>query len=74
VYKRLDEVFTDTMIDQAKTVFTESMLKEYHGPIAELFKKEVVDPNIEEINERTKQENDPLYLAYMLEYAFKTAG
>jgi hypothetical protein len=42
VYKRLDEVFTDTMIDQAKTVFTESMLKEYHGPIAELFKKKLL--------------------------------
>jgi hypothetical protein len=74
MYKRLDEVFSEEMIDKARTVFTEARLKEHHGPMAELYKTHVVDEYIDEINAKTKRQNDPLYLAYLLEYAFATAG
>lgn len=28
----------------------------------------IIKPNIEEINHKLKQENDPLYLAYVVQY------
>lgn len=35
---------------------------------AKLICKEVIEPNIEEINKKLGQENDPMYLAYACEY------
>ena len=35
---------------------------------------EIIEPNINEINQKLGQENDPMYLAYMTEYAVKQVG
>lgn len=37
-----------------------------------VFVDQIIGPNIERINETTGQENDPSYLAYMLEYVVFT--
>lgn len=37
---------------------------------AKKFSEDVIAPNIEKINEKLGQENDPLFLAYAVEYAF----
>lgn len=34
----------------------------------------IIKPNIKEINERLGQENDPMYLAYMVEYVLLKSG
>lgn len=73
-YKRIDEIFTDEMIDKAKQVHVECKLNGITTRLAEQYKTKVVDPNIELINKKTKQENSPLYLAYLLEYAFSKVG
>ena len=31
--------------------------------------EDIIKPNIEEINKKLGQENDPMYLAYAIEYA-----
>ena len=35
--------------------------------------EDIIKPNIKEINEKIGQENDPLYLAYMVEYCISKA-
>lgn len=40
------------------------------GKFAATVAKEVIEPNIEAINKKIGQENDPKYLAYCVEYAF----
>lgn len=36
--------------------------------------REVMEPNIEDINRKLRQENDPMYLAYMVEHALNFTG
>ena len=73
-YKRLDQIFTEEMIEKAKQVHVECKLKGVTTRLAEQYKTKVVEPNLDMINKKTKQENDPLYLAYLLEYAFSKVG
>ncbi len=40
--------------------------------LARRIEREVIRPNLEEINAKLGQENDPAYLAYMLEYVLST--
>ena len=48
----------------------------YHSAADESFirtmVKRIINPNIERINKATGQENDPKFLAYMIEYVFFT--
>ena len=37
-------------------------------------KEKVIQPAIEEIDRRLGQQNDPMYLAHMVEYVFRQAG
>lgn len=39
------------------------------GTFARRCAEEIIKPNIEAINKKVGQENDPLYLAYAVEYA-----
>ena len=34
--------------------------------------KEVIEPNIDSINQKLGQENDPMYLSYAVEYVLST--
>ncbi len=34
----------------------------------------IIKPNIKEINEKLGQENDPMYLSYMVEYVLNKSG
>ena len=43
------------------------------GTFASRCASEIIEPNIEEINKVSGQANDPLYLAYLCEYAFQEA-
>ena len=36
--------------------------------------EEITKPNITEINKKLEQENDPMYLAYAVEYALRQGG
>lgn len=36
--------------------------------------EKVITPNIDEINKKLGQENDPMYLAYACEYVFRETG
>lgn len=36
--------------------------------------KEIIEPNISEINKKIGQENDPMYIAYMVEYVVSLLG
>lgn len=36
-------------------------------------KKKIVDPNLKRINAALGQQNDPMYLAYMIEYVVSIA-
>jgi hypothetical protein len=42
------------------------------GTFAQRCADEIISPNIEEINLRLGQENDPKYLAYLVEYVFQS--
>jgi len=41
---------------------------------AKEIKEKVTEPNLEEINRKLGQENDPMYLAYACEAVFRRAG
>lgn len=65
---KLGDLFTSGDIDRALGIWNE----EEH-PHARL-RDEVVLPAMERINRVTGQENDPDYMAYMLEHVFNSAG
>ena len=52
-----------------KEFLTPEELKEvFRLKKAKLIKEQIIAPNIERINKTLQQENDPMYLAYALEY------
>jgi hypothetical protein len=62
----LGEMLTDAEIQRAINIWQDG------GPrVARRLCDEVVRPALVEINRKTGQENDPMYLAYMLEYVFE---
>jgi hypothetical protein len=44
------------------------------GTFAKTCVDELIAPNIDRINARTGQKNDPLFLAYVCEYVFNEGG
>jgi len=65
----LTDFLTSDQIKQAETIFNSSI-----SPSRDICEK-VIKPNIEEINRKLGQENDPSYLAYACEYVLsKTKG
>lgn len=61
---RLGELFTAAEIAQAHNIFTNDPTN-FHKRVLDA----IVTPNMERINKATGQENNPDYLAYVLEYA-----
>jgi len=63
----LTSFLTDAQIENA--------LRLWHRPhMARLFhsdcRREIIEPNLAEINRKLGQENDPEYLAYVIEFVF----
>ena len=44
------------------------------GKFAKTLRDDIIRPNIERINKNIGQENDPLYLAYAVEWVFMKEG
>lgn len=63
----LPDFLTEEQIKQAVEIYTRALTSgEMCAPI---ICREVIEPNMEEINRKLGQENDAMYLAYMCEYA-----
>jgi hypothetical protein len=64
---------TVTVLDFLTPVEIAEALKLYQtaapGTFAKLLDEQTITPNIERINKALGQENDPRYLAYLVEYA-----
>jgi len=61
------DILTDSEIDRARELYAE--FKDT-GTFASRVVDELIQPNIERINKKLGQENDPKYLAYCVEYFF----
>lgn len=63
------------MVESMRTVTIKDILTDRQIKLAMMLKTaraihdEIIKPNIETINRRLGQENDPMYLAYAVEYA-----
>lgn len=60
----IEQLFTEAEIKKAVVLKT----KHRHGSLAKTYLTEIVVPVMERINRTTQQENDPMYMAYLLEY------
>jgi hypothetical protein len=63
----LPDFLTEDQIEAAITLYEK--LKNT-GRFANECAKQIIEPNIAEINRKLGQDNDPRYLAYACEYAF----
>jgi hypothetical protein len=66
----LADFLTDAEIEHAVRLYNSPMV----GVSTHLIDEQIITPNIERINKALGQENDPRYLAYMVEYAITKAG
>jgi hypothetical protein len=60
----IDELFTPDELAQALAIW-----RRLETPAHEICEK-VVKPNMARVNTKLDQENNPLYIAYMIEYVF----
>jgi hypothetical protein len=51
----------------------EEIKKAVHLKTATLIRDNIIEPNIDRINKSLGQENDPMYLAYAVEYVLTRA-
>lgn len=64
----IDQFLTVAQINEAIDIWKEH--RNERQTFHELILEKVVRPNMAQINKRLGQENDPDYIAYMLEFAF----
>ena len=64
----LKKIFGESILEDALVLTKEMNNLQVKGSRVGLYKKEIVEPNILEINRRTGQVNEPMFLAYMLDY------
>lgn len=64
VFIGINDILTEPEIKQVRQLMRSEPLAELHRAI----RAAVIDPNMERINTALGQENDPDYLAYMVEY------
>ncbi len=59
-----------------KELYEAATLAQYtkNGKLATTICEKIIKPNIERINHKLGQENDPMFLAYMVEYALGQGG
>lgn len=63
----LPDFLTKEQIEKAHELY---VAKAGTPGFAQAVKEILIEPNIEEINRKLGQENDPMYLAYAVEYVF----
>lgn len=61
----LPDFLTDEQIEKARELYMAGT-----PGFARAVKDLLIEPNIEEINRKLGQENDPMFLAYAVEYVF----
>jgi hypothetical protein len=66
----LDKFLTEDEINQAIQLYQISPV----GTFAKKCRELIIQPNIDRINAAIGQENDPLYLAYAVEYVMMVAS
>lgn len=59
---------TDFLTNEQLKQCADTYKKASPGTFAKTICKEVIKPNMQIINEKLGQENDPLYLSYVVEY------
>jgi hypothetical protein len=64
-YATIRDILTDE-----ETVRAYGWYKEMETGFAQRLCKEIIQPNLERINRKLGQQNEPMYLAYLIEYAF----
>jgi len=67
----LPDFLTPAQIDSAQALYRKF---KGTGKFATECAKQIIEPNIAEINRKLGQENDPKYLAYACEYVFSQTG
>lgn len=67
----IQQILTPTELRRAATLYSE--LRDT-GTFAHTLDREIITPNIERINKALGQENDPRYLAYMIEAVLMSAS
>lgn len=67
----IGDILTNAEIERAMELY-----RQYNGTgtFARRVAEEVIRPNMERINRNLGQENDPVFLAYAVEYIFGRAG
>lgn len=60
----LGDILTQTEWERAQVLYRDLKDTGFARQVA----TELIEPNIERINRKTGQQNDPLYLAYLVEY------
>lgn len=63
----LGDFLTEEEIERALKLYRQSS----HYNFAKLCDEQIVTPNIERINKKLKQQNDPRYLAYAIQYCIE---
>lgn len=66
----LPEFLTEAQIEAALKLYKETPTEKLNKALRE----QILEPNMEEINRKLGQENDPAYLAYAIEYVFNSAS
>lgn len=67
----ITDLLTDQEIKRARQMYRR--FKDT-GRFAAEVSKQLIEPNMERINRRLGQENDPMFLAYAVEYILSQAG
>lgn len=70
----LGEVFTDEQLDKAQEIVGKYADQSVMRHCIEHLTEEITSPALDQINQRTGQENDPGYWAWMLLYAIRNRG
>lgn len=66
----LEQFLTRKELARARTMFHD--MRGTSSQYAQRVCREIIQPNIERINATLRHDNDPLYLAYIVEYVMRT--
>lgn len=67
----IGEFLTEQQLQRAIELFEAYREKAPLHGFAQQLATEVIEPSLEDINRKLGQENDPMFLAYMVEYALR---
>jgi hypothetical protein len=70
---RLQDFLTDEQLEECIAIFSRRAHRGEPSP-ARVICDEVIRPNLDAINSKLGQENDPRYLGYVVEFALEQAA